>query len=436
MEALIKTAADLGDRVRALKSTPEHNKEELAALVAQLKDAKNAIAKANEAGNAERAAVAKFRADLEDLLLRKFFYVPSFEIYGGVAGLYDYGPPGCSLMANLQSFWRQHFVLSESMLEISCSSMTPEVVLKASGHVDRFTDFMVQDTVTNEYHRADKLLEERCEQLLALPDTKGNQVYFDAVTAAAAKAGSMTKPELEAAIKEFGVTANGNPVSEVSTFNLMFKTSIGPTGKAVGYLRPETAQGIFVNFRRLYEYNNHKLPFAAAQIGLAYRNEIAPRAGLLRVREFPLAEIEHFVNPSDKSHPAFAANKDYQLVLLSQAGQEEGKSVTITLSIGDAVAQGVIDNETLAYFMARTHMFLVTAGVDASRLRFRQHLKTEMAHYAKDCWDAEIKTSYGYVPHLTRPNIICIDRIQCVFLLFDDVFVSIRDVSIICAQMF
>ena len=104
-------------------------------------------------------------------------------------------------------------------------------------------------------------------------------------------------------------------------FNLMFKTLIGPEGTSVGYLRPETAQGLFVNFRRLLDYNQSRMPFAAAQIGLGFRNEIAPRNGLLRVREFCMAEIEHFVNPKDKSHPKFNKIASRVLTLFSSDAQ-------------------------------------------------------------------------------------------------------------------
>jgi glycyl-tRNA synthetase len=99
-------------------------------------------------------------------------------------------------------------------------------------------------------------------------------------------------------------------LTKAEPFNLMFGTMIGPTGQMKGYLRPETAQGIFINFRRLLEYNNGRMPFAAAQIGLGFRNEIAPRQGLLRVREFTMAEIEHFCDPNDKSHPKFKSMAD------------------------------------------------------------------------------------------------------------------------------
>ncbi len=110
----------------------------------------------------------------------------------------------------------------------------------------------------------------------------------------------------------------GNDLSEALPFNLMFETSIGPTGTQRGFLRPETAQGIFINFRRLLDFNNGRMPFAAAQIGLGFRNEIHPKQGLLRVREFTMAEIEHFVDPENKEHHKFYRVKDLQIPLFSK----------------------------------------------------------------------------------------------------------------------
>ena len=162
------------------------------------------------------------------------------------------------------------------------------------------------------------------------------------------------------------------------------------------YLRPETAQGHFLNFSRLLEFNNGRVPFASAQIGRSFRNEISPRAGLLRVREFTMAEIEHYVDPEDKSHDRFHEVRDVVLDLLDRNVQASGSTQTRKLSVGEAVSTGVIANETLGYFVARIHQFLVKIGVDPTRLRFRQHMANEMAHYATDCWDAEIQNSYGW----------------------------------------
>jgi len=150
------------------------------------------------------------------------------------------------------------------------------------------------------------------------------------------------------------------------------------------------------------------MPFAAAQIGLGFRNEISPRAGLLRVREFCMAEIEHFVNPMDKKHLKFASLAATELVLFPNEDQL-GSGKTKVMTIGDAVREGVVNNETLGYFMAKTWLFMLKIGMDGGRLRFRQHLKTEMAHYAADCWDLEIKSSYGWVECVGHADRACYD---------------------------
>merc|ERR1711970_567830 len=189
---------------------------------------------------------------------------------------------------------------------------------------------------------------------------------------------------------------SGNDLSEPIEFNLMFETHIGPSGAIKGFLRPETAQGMFVNFKRLLEFKKGKLPFAAAQIGNAFRNEISPRSGLIRVREFTMAEIEHFCDPDDKKHPKFNRVADTEMSLYSANNQMSGKPCEM-VKIGDAVASGMVANETLGYFLARIYGFLIKIGVDKDRLRFRQHMGNEMAHYACDCWDAEMLTSYGWI---------------------------------------
>ncbi|RKP09310.1 glycyl-tRNA synthetase [Thamnocephalis sphaerospora] len=377
------------------------------------------------------------RAVLDQLLTKRFFFAPSFNIYGGVAGLYDYGPPGCALQANVLQLWRQHFVLEEDMLELDCSIMTPAEVLKTSGHVDKFTDWMCKDLKTGEIFRADHLVEgvlearlegdaeaRRAEQGTAAAATAAPVAAKDAKDAKKKKAkkGKVTAVKLDDAVKEeytsvlaqidnydgaglteliqrFNIKSpeTGNDLSEPVEFNLMFESSIGPTGHLKGYLRPETAQGQFLNFKKLLEFNNERMPFASAQIGRSFRNEISPRAGLLRVREFTMAEIEHYVDPENKDHPRFAEVKDQKLRLLPSNVQLDGKTELLEISIGDAVEQKIVDNQTLGYFLVRVYLFLTRIGINPERLRFRQHLSNEMAHYACDCWDAEIHTSYGWI---------------------------------------
>jgi glycyl-tRNA synthetase len=177
----------------------------------------------------------------------------------------------------------------------------------------------------------------------------------------------------------------------------MFKSTIGPSAASPVYLRPETAQGQFLNFKKLLEYNQGSMPFASASVGKSYRNEISPRTGLLRVREFLMAEIEHYVDPDKKQHPRFGEVSDVMLPLLDRETQLAGKTVPQKLTVGQAVELKIIDNQTLGYFLGRVFLFLQNIGVDPPKVRFRQHLANEMAHYACDCWDAELLTSYGWV---------------------------------------
>ncbi|KAI7731663.1 hypothetical protein M8C21_007950 [Ambrosia artemisiifolia] len=391
-----------GTAIRQLKSSGA-SKSEIDEAVKALNDLKlektsieNQL-KASISGEGSSCNKEAFRQAVVNTLERRLFYIPSFKIYRGVAGLYDYGPPGCAVKSNVLAFWRQHFVLEEDMLEVDCPCVTPEVVLKASGHVDKFTDLMVKDEKTGNCYRADHLLKDFCKDKLE------NDLAMSADKAAELKhvlavLDDLSGEQLGAKIKEYGIVApdTKNPLSDPYPFNLMFQTQIGPSGASTGYMRPETAQGIFVNFRDLYYYNGNKLPFAAAQIGQAFRNEISPRQGLLRVREFTLAEIEHFVDPDDKSHPKYSEVSSLKFLMFPRDEQMSGQSAKV-LCLGDAVSKGIVNNQTLAYFIGRVYLFLTRLGIDEKRLRFRQHLPNEMAHYAADCWDAEIESSYGWI---------------------------------------
>jgi glycyl-tRNA synthetase len=206
--------------------------------------------------------------------------------------------------------------------------------------------------------------------------------------------------ELGELINKYNITnpATCGKLDPPVSFNLMFSTSIGPSANHPGFLRPETAQGQFLTFSKLLDFNNSKMPFASASIGKSFRNEISPKSGLLRVREFLMAEIEHFVDPMEKSHPRFTEVSDsVSLRFLPRDIQESGKTTLITKTVGEAVNEGMVDNQTLGYFLARIYLFLIELGVDPQKLRFRQHMPNEMAHYAADCWDAELYTSYGWI---------------------------------------
>ena len=174
------------------------------------------------------------RAKMEDLLKRRFFYDQSFAIYGGVNGLYDYGPMGCAMKANFLSEWRRFFILEEQMLEVDCSMLTPSPVLVASGHVARFSDFMVKDVKTGECYRADHLIEAHLEKLLT--DKKLTAEKKEDIELNLRLVDNMGANEMNEVIVKYNMKApvTNNDLTEPVAFNLMFPTSIGPTGTIKG----------------------------------------------------------------------------------------------------------------------------------------------------------------------------------------------------------
>ncbi|GAB7352731.1 hypothetical protein MBLNU459_g3085t1 [Dothideomycetes sp. NU459] len=366
------------------------------------------------------------RTAFESLLRRKTFLWQSFEPYGSVKGLFDYGPPLEGLESHVISVWRDHFIRSEKMMALKCSMLTPFEVLKTSGHVDRFADYMCKDPKSGEILRADHLIKDVIETRLdSDKEARGQAVDAREVdpkkkkkqsklAKSAVKLDDSVRSEYEhilATLDDFTGEGMGelikkhdirnpttnNVVEPPVSVNLMFQTQIGATGNAPAFLRPETAQGQFLSFQKLLEFSDGQLPFASASIGYSFRNELSPRSGLLRVREFLMAEIEHFVDPQGgKAHPKFASIKDVKLPLLSREVQTSGSTVPKMVSIGEAVATKLVDNETLGYFIVRIFQFMEKIGIDMTKLRFRQHMENEMAHYASDCWDCELLNSYGW----------------------------------------
>jgi glycyl-tRNA synthetase len=367
------------------------------------------------------------RSAFESLMKRKNFYWQSFEPHGPVKGLFDYGHPLATLEAQFLTIWRDHFVRKERMQELKCAMITPYNVFKTSGHVDKFADFMCKDPKTGEILRADHLIKDVLEARLKsdkeargekveetvddptkkkkkLKASKGAVKLDDEVRKEyeflLATLDDYTGEDMAVLVKKHDIRSpiTGNEVEPPVSVNLMFQTQIGATGKEPAFLRPETAQGQFLSFQHLLEYNDGKMPFASASIGYSFRNELSPRSGLLRVREFLMAEIEHYVDPeSGKQHAGFKKVRDYKLPLLARDVQQSGGSTPTFITIGEAVDTKLVDNETLGYFIARIGMFMERIGVDPTKMRFRQHMQNEMAHYAADCWDCELQTSYGWV---------------------------------------
>ena len=312
-----------------------------------------------------------------DLAKRRGFIWPTSECYGSVAGFIDYGPLGSMMKRNIETIWRKFYIIGEGYYEIECPVIGQEEIYVASGHVKGFSDKMCQCPHCNEYLRADHVAEGR----------------------GIAGASAMKSEALASAIATLPCPACEEVLGpvEVFSFNLMFHTTIGPGSQRTGYLRPETAQGIFTDFSRLLRFYRDKLPFGTVQIGKSFRNEISPRQGMIRLREFTQAEAEIFVHPGQKNHPRFHRYADYEMPLFSAKQQMAGAD-PLVMTMREAVDGGVVANEYVAYYLALTHDLLVRIGVSPDKLRFRQHLPDELAHYAEDCWDAEVFSGrFGWV---------------------------------------
>lgn len=304
-----------------------------------------------------------------EMLIRRGFLWQSFEIYGGMAGFIDYAPLGNNLRRKIENIWREFFVICERVAEIDTPLIGVEDVFIASGHATSFVDVAIECQKCGRVYRADHYVKEKLnlEVEAAMNAIKEILQVYD------------LKCEC------------GGIFGEPFPMNLMFSTKIGAGKGKNAYLRPETAQGIFIDFKRLLNYFRDKLPFGVAQIGRAFRNEISPRQGVIRLREFNQAELEFFVHPAEKKHPNFWKFAKDSLTLIDKFDKEH------RITAEEAVKKGIVANEILAYFIAKTRRFLLSIGIKDDKLRFRQHKDDERAHYATDCWDAEVLTSFGWI---------------------------------------
>lgn len=313
--------------------------------------------------------------DLYDRVLelsrRRGFFWPSFEIYGGVGGFIDLGPLGAKMMWKLKSHWRDFFVRSEGLLEIITPVITPSKVFEASGHVEHFRDPMVTCLSCEKKFRADQLLEE-----------VGGR-------------GFEGKPleTLDSFIedKEVKCPECGGKLSKSEFFTTMFKTTIGPYSEEIGYGRPEAAQGMFIDFKRVYETARGRLPLGIAQIGRAMRNEISPRQGPIRLREFTIMEFEFFLDPENPVCEKLSSIESLEITLLPSVFREKGVEQPVKITLRKAVEEGYIASEWLAYFMGKSVKFLAQLGVKPEDQRFEEKLPAERAHYSLQTFDQQVR---------------------------------------------
>jgi len=317
--------------------------------------------------------------DMATFCKAKSFVYPNSEIYGGFSGFFDLGALGSELNNNIkQAFWKTFVQGREDVVGIDGTIISHPKVWEASGHVGSFSDMLIYCSKHKKGLRADQIVEEVLD------------VRTDGL-----KADALLKLITENAEK-FKV-AGYELDDKISNFNLMFKTFIGPSQSddSVAYLRPETAQLIFTNFKLIMDTARTRLPFGIAQVGKAFRNEISPRDFLFRCREFEQFEIEFFINPEEKKCALFKSpEKKFVVNILTEDCQKDDKP-HYSISLGDMVNKKIL-GEWHAYWLKQYYQFFLEHGISPENLRLREHCKDELAHYSSACFDIEYKFPFGW----------------------------------------
>ncbi len=309
-----------------------------------------------------------------DLLVHKAFIIPSCEVYGGIGGFYDFGPLGTRVKQRMLSAWRDWCLRQEGFFEIDGSVVVRKEVLVASGHVKSFIDPMVKCGKCQEAFRADHLIEEQLKRNVEGTSVEGMNKILSKSKVFCPSCGT----RLPAAIEEF---------------HMMFPLSVGAGKKMIeGYLRPETAQTIFIDFPKIFKATREKLPLGIAQLGRSFRNEISPRQGLIRLREFEQLEIEIFLDPEKIDEVAgWEKLKGTAVTLRKVDGGDEIASVEALLG------KRLIPNKYVAYWLAKEALFYEKVlGIPSDKFRFRFLGPDETPFYSKGNIDMEVSTDYGW----------------------------------------
>ncbi len=309
---------------------------------------------------------------------KKGFVYRSAEIYGGLAGFFDYGPLGVEVKNKLKQSWYKFIVQDrQNVVAQDGSIITNPKVWKASGHVDTFADLLLTTKKSKTKIRADHFIEDE----LKIP------------------ADGLSAKEIQALINKHKITYKGEEFQEIKDFNLMFHTQVGPSEEkaSTSYLRPETCQSIFPNFKLIVETTRQKLPFGIAQIGKAFRNEISPREFLFRQREFEQMELEFFTHPKQKKCPELTKeHKQVSFQFLSAKQQDAKKKGMQKVSIADLLKQKLL-GEWHAYWLAEFYLWYTKElNFKAKNLRVREHVKTELSHYSSATFDIDYKFPFGF----------------------------------------
>ena len=316
--------------------------------------------------------------DIISLCKRRGFIYQGSDVYGGLSGTWDYGPLGVQLKRNIMNLWWRRFVDErDDMYGVDAAILMNQKVWKASGHVDTFVDPLCEDTVNHRRYRTDHIL-------------KDNGVDAD----------GMTMEQMDAVIAERSIKSpDGNPLSKSRTFNMMFKTHVGATESedSISYLRPETAQGIFTNFKNVVDSFYPNLPFGIAQQGKAFRNEIAPRDFVFRSREFEQMEIEYFVDP-EHWQEAFDELLAATHAFLAELGLKQERIHELDVPAEDRAhySKKTIDIE-YDYPIGREELMGIAYRTDFDLMNIQRASGKSMEYTVKG-------TNTKFVPHVIEPS--------------------------------
>jgi glycyl-tRNA synthetase len=299
---------------------------------------------------------------------RGFFFKAAESYPNSPAGFWDYGPLGVSLKNKFVELWRRELVKRDRMLEIDGSQILPKAVFVASGHLESFSDPVVRCRKCGSFFRPDKLIQEKT----------GKQIPE-----------KLTDREYDILLEENIIKCSncGERLSGTRRFNMMFRVNVG-AAEEEAYLRPETCQTIFVDFPLLFKTQRIKLPVGIAQVGKSFRNEIAPRQGLLRLREITQAEIEVFFNPRKTEGGKFELFCDSKLPLF--------KGELRIYDFYEANREGIVTNKLIWYYLNLIYQFYQRAGLDEKSMRFRVLPAEDRAFYSSEAYDLEVNLSVGW----------------------------------------
>jgi len=303
-------------------------------------------------------------SDLLNLALRRNIFYPTAEIYSNTsAGFYDYGPIGVKIRNNIVEFWRKEFVEANKGLEIDGCQILPKAVFEASGHVANFADSVVKCKKCGVFFRGDKLLNESGIEVKEQIDSK----------------------EIDLLIKKHNIAClncKAKQFDDSFMFNIMFGVNVGIDNKQPAYLRGEACQTIYLDFLRVYKNSRQNLPLVIAQVGKAFRNEIAPKNSLIRTREFTQMDIQVFFNPNKME--SFTYDNKTKIPIL-MPGEKESHSE----SLKDLLKKDIIKSTVEAEYLEKYFNFLMKLGFKENEIRFVYTPEDSRPFYAKAAWDCE-----------------------------------------------